>query len=61
MSNYEDQPVIIQSQGQEMRANFCLPRPEAPCVVASHGLEGSKDGDKWLILSQRLYDAVWLI
>ncbi len=29
-------------------------RPAAPCVVACHGLSGSKDGDKYLLLAAAL-------
>ena len=49
--------VVIYNQGQKIFGNLCLPREKAPCVIMSHGLEGSKDGDKWLVLSARLYDA----
>lgn len=40
-----------------MFGNLHLPQEGAPCVLMSHGLESSKDGDKWLVLSSRLYDA----
>ena len=40
-----------------MFANLNLPQEGAPGVLMSHGLESSKDGDKWLVLSPRLYDA----
>lgn len=40
-----------------MFGNLRLPQKGAPCVLFSHGFESSKDGDKWLELSSRLYDA----
>ena len=40
-----------------MSANLNLPQEGAPGVLMSHGLESSKDGDKWLVLSSRLYEA----
>lgn len=57
MSNHSEDSVIILSEGKKMYANFCLPTKNAPCVVMSHGLESSKDGDKWLVLSPMLCDA----
>ncbi len=57
MSNYSEESVIIHSEGKKMYGNFCLPVEGAPCVIVSHGLESSKDGDKWLVLSPRLRDA----
>ena len=52
-----EQLVVIHNQGQKMFGNLYLPQEAAPCVLISHGLESSKDGDKWLVLSPRLYDA----
>jgi len=52
-----EQLVIIHNQGQRIWGNFSLPHEGAPCILMSHGLESSKDGDKWLVLSPRLYDA----
>ena len=49
--------VVIRSQGQIIFGNFSLPRERAPCVILSHGLESSKDSDKWLLLSSQLCDA----
>ena len=49
--------VIIHNQGQKMFGNLHLPGEGAPCVLLSHGLESSKDGNKWLMLSPRLYEA----
>lgn len=40
-----------------MAASFCVPGPNAPCVLVSHGLESSKDSEKWLVLASRLCDA----
>lgn len=57
MMEREEQSVTIYSEGKRLRGNFCLPRRGAPCVVMSHGLESSKDGEKWLVFSPRLCDA----
>ena len=43
-----DQQVLFSNEGQTIRANLVIPSPGAPCIVISHGLEGSKDGEKWL-------------
>lgn len=51
------QLVEIYNQGQKMFGNLCIPQEKAPCVLMSHGLESSKDGNKWLVLAPRLYDA----
>ncbi|MBA7696974.1 hypothetical protein ES703_105632 [subsurface metagenome] len=52
-----EQSVVIYNQGRKILANFYLPYEGAPCIVMSHGLESSKDGDKWLVLSPQFYDA----
>jgi dipeptidyl aminopeptidase/acylaminoacyl peptidase len=52
-----DELVSFFSEGQRIYANYSKPRDGAPCVVLSHGLESSKDGNKWLILASRLSDA----
>ena len=52
-----ERKVTFHSQGQVIYANLSLPYTDAPCVIMSHGLEGSKDGEKWLLLAPRLYDA----
>jgi len=49
--------VKFQSEGQTIFANFGLPYKGAPCIVMSHGMESSKDGDKWLLLAPMFYDA----
>ncbi len=49
-----DQPMSFPSQGETIRANLAVPYHGAPCVVMSHGLEGSKDGEKWLEFVPRL-------
>jgi alpha/beta superfamily hydrolase len=49
------QAVTFQSQGEIISANLGIPHKGAPCVIMSHGLEGSKDGLKWLLLASRLY------
>ena len=52
-----EQPVQFTIERKRIFGNFGLPRPGVPCVILSHGLESSKDGDKWLVLANRLYDA----
>lgn len=52
-----EQLVKFHSEGQVILGNLSLPHKGAPCIIMSHGLEGSKDGDKWLVLAQRLYEA----
>ena len=52
-----EQSVVIYNQGRKIFGNFYLPYEGAPCIVMSHGFESSKDGDKWLVLSPRFYDA----
>ena len=51
-----EQLVAIYNQGQKMFGNLCLPREKAPCILMSHGLESSKDGNKWQALAPRFYD-----
>lgn len=52
-----EKAVNFHSQGQAVFTNFSLPYEGAPCVIMSHGLEGSKDSTKWKLLATRLYDA----
>ena len=52
-----EQLVKFCSEGQVLLGNLSLPRKGAPCIIMSHGLESSKDGDKWLVLAQRFYEA----
>lgn len=49
-----DQLATFYSGGQTIRANLDIPSPGAPCIIISHGLEGSKDGDKWLDFAPKL-------
>jgi hypothetical protein len=49
--------VRFHSEGQTIFANFSLPYKGAPCIIMSHGMESSKDGDKWLVLAPVFYDA----
>lgn len=49
--------VTFLSGDQVIFANLGLPSVGTPCVIMSHGLEGSKDGEKWLLLASRLYQA----
>ena len=51
------QAITFKSQGETIFANIGIPSEEAPCVIMSHGMEGSKDGKKWLLLASRLYKA----
>jgi alpha/beta superfamily hydrolase len=48
------QSLSFISHGHTIRANLAVPNPEAPCIIMSHGLEGSKDGKKWLEFVPRL-------
>lgn len=50
-----EQPVTFCSQGHTILANLDIPYPGAPCIILSHGLEGSKDGEKWLQFAPRLH------
>lgn len=52
-----EQLVKFYSEGQVIQGNLSLPHQGAPCIIMSHGLEGSKDGDKWLVFSRRFYEA----
>ncbi len=52
-----EQVVTFFSQGQVIFANLGLPFVGSPCVIMSHGMEGSKDGKKWLLLASRLYQS----
>lgn len=49
-----EEPVTIHSHGQKMVGNLSVPGKKAPFVLLSHGLESSKDGNKWLVLAPRL-------
>jgi len=51
------QAVTFRSQGETIFANIGIPSEGAPCIIMSHGLEGSKDGQKWLLMASRLYKA----
>lgn len=50
-----EQVVTFSSQGRIIFANYGFPSVGSPCVIMSHGLEGNKDGGKWLLLASRLY------
>jgi len=52
-----DRIVTFYSQGQAIAANLSIPFEGVPCVIMSHGLEGSKDGAKWQLLATKLYEA----
>ncbi|RLC94028.1 MAG: hypothetical protein DRI39_04080 [Chloroflexi bacterium] len=52
-----EQLVNFRSRGQRIYGDFGLPYAGAPCVIMSHGLESSKDGDKWRLLASRLQRA----
>jgi len=47
--------VTFRSQGGTIFANLGIPFKGATCVIMSHGMEGSKDGQKWLLLASKLY------
>jgi dipeptidyl aminopeptidase/acylaminoacyl peptidase len=49
-----NQLITFCSDGQTIRANLDIPYSGAPCIIMSHGLEGSKDGGKWLGFVPRL-------
>jgi len=48
--------VTFSSQNLTLRGNLNIPFEGAPCVILSHGLEGSKDSIKWKFLANRLHD-----
>lgn len=52
-----DRIITFYSQGQAITANLSIPLEGVPCVIMSHGLEGSKDGAKWQLLATKLYEA----
>ena len=52
-----DRIVTFFSQGQAIVGNLSIPFEGVPCVMMSHGLEGSKDGAKWQLLATKLYKA----
>jgi dipeptidyl aminopeptidase/acylaminoacyl peptidase len=49
--------VSYSVEQQRLVGNLHLPFRNAPCVVALHGLESSKDSGKWPLVAARLYDA----
>ena len=49
--------VTFKSRNEAIFANLGIPHEGAPCVIMSHGMEGSKEGNKWLLLASRLYKA----
>lgn len=49
--------VKFHSGRQLLSGDSSLLRPGVPCVIMSHGLESSKDGDKWVALARRLCEA----
>lgn len=50
------QVITFKSQTETIFANLSIQSEGIPCVIMSHGLEGSKDGNKWLLLASRLYE-----
>lgn len=52
-----EQCVTFKSRNEILFANLGIPNEGAPCIIMSHGMEGSKDGKKWLLLASRLYKA----
>jgi dipeptidyl aminopeptidase/acylaminoacyl peptidase len=51
-----DELVSFSVEQQWLVGNLHLPFRNAPCVVALHGLESSKDSGKWPIIAAQLYD-----
>lgn len=51
-----DEVVTFYAERQRIVGNLHLPFRHAPCVVALHGLESSKDSGKWPLVAARLYD-----
>ena len=49
-----ERPVQFVSDGLRIRGDMRVVGAGAPCVVMSHGLESSKDGDKWPVLASAL-------
>ncbi|UCE97602.1 MAG: alpha/beta fold hydrolase [Dehalococcoidia bacterium] len=47
--------ITFKSGNDDLSANLGIPYKGAPCVIMSHGMEGNKDGEKWLALASRLY------
>jgi dipeptidyl aminopeptidase/acylaminoacyl peptidase len=52
-----EQRVWFNSEGQRIIGSLTVPRQGAPCIIASHGFESSKDGTKWQALAPRLAEA----
>ena len=52
-----EQKVVFTVDGKVLRGNFQLPKSGVACVFLCHGMEGSKDGAKWQLLSARLAEA----
>jgi len=48
--------VTFYAERQRIVGDLHLPFHNAPCVVALHGLESSKDSGKWPLVAARLYD-----
>lgn len=49
--------VFFYSEGHKIFANIQIPRRGAPCILMSHGLESSKDGNKWRFLAPKFSEA----
>ncbi len=49
-----DEVVTFYAERQRIVGNLHLPCRQAPCVVALHGLESSKDSGKWPLVAARL-------
>ena len=52
----EGQSLFLSSQGLRLPADFHRSGPGARAVVMSHGLESTKDGDKWRELASLLLE-----
>ena len=52
-----EKAVAFYSQGRKLFGDLSLPQEKAPGVILSHGLESSKDSEKWRLLAARLAEA----
>jgi len=48
--------VKFYSEGYLLYGNLSLPHEKAPCIISLHGLESSKESEKWLIFESKLYN-----
>ncbi len=48
--------ITFYSEHKKIFGNLHLSNEKAPCIICLHGLESSKDTNKWLTFASRLYD-----